>query len=82
MKKEVKDLKTSLERDEGVPEKIKVIKSPTPEGVEKLPAPGSVGLVTVSIMLPSGIVITNPEQFEDDETENTESYPEDSTAST
>jgi hypothetical protein len=53
-----------------MPEEIKVIKSPIPEGVESLPASNIVGTVTVSIMLPSGIVITNPEQFEDDETKD------------
>jgi hypothetical protein len=55
-----------------MPEEIKKIKSPTPDGVEKLPPYSPVGVVTVSIMLPSGVVITNPEQFEDDEAEDTE----------
>ena len=53
-----------------MPEEVKVIKSPIPEGVDKLPVSGSVDFLTVSIMLPSGIVITNPEQFEDDNQED------------
>lgn len=55
-----------------MPEEIKVIKSPIPEGIEQLPPSGSDGIMTVNIMLPSGIVITNPEQFQDDESEDSE----------
>jgi hypothetical protein len=55
-----------------MPKEIKVIKSPSPEGVEKLPVSSSGALMTVNIMLPSGIVITNPEQFQDDEAEANE----------
>lgn len=58
-------------------EEIKIVKSALPDGVERLPSSGQVGLVTVSIMLPSGIMITNPEQFEDNETEDIEAYFED-----
>ena len=55
-----------------MPEEIKVVKSPCPEGVEKLPVSSSVELMTINIMLPSGIVITNPEQFQDDDDEANE----------
>jgi hypothetical protein len=65
---------------EEVKKEVKVVKSPVPDGVERLPAPSSVGLMTVSIMLPSGILITNPEQFEDDENEDMEVSSEDSMA--
>jgi hypothetical protein len=58
-------------------DEIKIIKSAIPDGVERLPVSSQVGLVTVSITLPSGIVITNPEQFEDDENEEVEEYSED-----
>jgi len=65
---------------EEVKEEIKVVKSPIPSGVERLPGPSSVGFMTISIMLPSGIMITNPDQFEDNENESTETIPEDSMA--
>lgn len=64
---------------EEIKTEIKTVKSPVPEGVEKLPTSSSIGFVTVSIMLPSGIVITNPEQFENDEANDIEEC-EDSTA--
>lgn len=81
----MKDLKTCLERvdsmsKEEVKEEIKVIKSPIPEGAERLPSLSSFGLVTISIMLPSGIQITNPEQFEDNENESIEAISENSMA--
>lgn len=43
---------------------IKVIKSPIPEGVEGLPI-NPIGHTIISVKLPSGLVITSPEQFED-----------------
>ncbi len=58
---------------------IKVIKSPIHEGVEGLPI-NPIGHTTISITLPSGIVITSPEQFEDDKTEDIETCSEDSVA--
>lgn len=79
MKNAVEGLKTSLEGGNDMSKEIKIIKSPIPKGVEKLPTSSPVGFVTVSIMLPSGIMITNSEQFEDDETE-VEAYTEDSMA--
>lgn len=59
-----------------MPKEIRIIKSPLPYGVEKLPVSSSYGAMTVSIMLPNGTMITNPEQFEDYETE-VEVYSED-----
>jgi hypothetical protein len=67
----------SLEEGDRMSEEIKIVKSALPDGTERLPSSGQVGLMTVSIMLPSGIMITNPEQFEDNETEDIEAYFED-----
>jgi len=58
-------------------EKIRIVKSPLPYGIEKLPASSSYGTITISITLPNGTLITNPEQFEDYETETIEVYFED-----
>lgn len=59
-----------------MPKKIKVVKSPLHRRVDKLPTSSSYGTVTVSIMLPNGTEITNPEQFEDYESETVEVYYE------
>ena len=48
-------------------EKIQTVKSPLAPGIERLPPPRYTGSITVMIMLPSGTVITNPDQFESDE---------------
>lgn len=56
---------------------IRVVKSPLPYGIEDLPEFTPMGFVTTNITLESGIVITNPEQFPDEEA--IEDYePEDS----
>jgi hypothetical protein len=75
MKNVVKGSKVSSEKGNNMPKKIKVIKSPIPEGVMELPI-SPVGHTTISITLPSGIVITAPEQFEDDDTTDIEACPE------
>jgi hypothetical protein len=61
-----------------MPKKVRIVKSPLPYGIEKLPTCGSYGTVTVSVMLPNGTIITNPEQFKDYESETVEVHSEDS----
>lgn len=56
--------------------KIEVVKSPLHRRVDELPASSSYGTVTVSVMLPNGTMITNPEQFEDHESTTVEVYSE------
>jgi len=60
-------------------EEIRVVKSPLPYGIEKLPSSSSGGLMTVHILLRTGVMITNPEQFEDKEDTAIEIYSDDST---
>jgi hypothetical protein len=58
-------------------EEVRVVKSPLAYGVDRLPATKPIGS-TIFVMLPSGIVITNTDQFEDDETQAVEAYSENS----
>ena len=62
-----------------MPKKVRIVKSPFPYGIEKLPTSNSYGTITVSVMLPNGTIITDPEQFKDYESETVEVYSEDST---
>jgi hypothetical protein len=57
-----------------MPTNVRVVKSPLPDGAENLPVSPPIGFVTVNVMMPTGIVITNLDQLQDDEDEETETY--------
>lgn len=56
-----------------LPEYVKVVKSPTHEGIEQIPASPNYDFMPVSIVLSGGITVSNTEQFQDEDADETES---------